>query len=364
MKKKLLRRLLLLLGPALIILLVTDVGPAMFTPYRMRLSQLQAIRADLQTQAEQLAAIESQADELRGWAAETLPLDESQASAVYYPFLTATAAAAGLEHVTITPSGSSDEAAAARWLTLNVTAEATSLAWADFLQRLQAVPLMQRIASWELTESEGTLLRVHFTVEVACLEGSRLAAVPTLSEVPQSPAGAFASRDWFGKQSTPTWPQYGDTPYTAARDERDEGAPANVPTPVPPLQLVGLLTTGPRVEAWFYDASSHRNQVLTAHSQFQIANRSGSVLDIDATGVTLLLQGQTLRLALGEMLLFEGARFGVGKAAESSPSPTRGDDTWNAYARDTLGLEGNEPVSLIRRRLDRFQRMREGEAVR
>jgi hypothetical protein len=293
-----------LLGAALLAGTALEEDSWVQAPFRERQAQIDQLLAERQLQQEQLRRHERQATEIKTWSGETLPFDESQAASVYYPYLTAIATESGLEQVTITP-GAVDQAVGdseARWISLTLTAEATTTQWAGFFQRFHHTRLVQRIARWDLQEASEGRLRGGVTLEAACLQGPTDARVPVAQLPTDLPESLFASANWFGDRTVVATPQVDIAQAEAEEEEVAQPEPEVASTPpTPPLVLVGTWQEGSHEEAWFYESESKTNVVLVKSRHFFVAGKKGEVLRVDRSSVTLRINDREVRVGLGEV---------------------------------------------------------------
>ena len=293
-----------LLGASLLAGFVLDESSWVRAPFRERETRLQGLLAERNQQQERLRLQQRQAEEIRAWAGETLPFDESQAASVYYPYLTAIASESGLDQVTITP-GAVDQASEdsdARWLSLTLTAEATTAQWADFFQRFHHTPLVQRIARWDLQEANEGRLRGTVTLESVGLRGRGESEVPVAKLPSDLPSSLFASANWFGDRTIVASPQVDIAQLEAEEEEIVQPEPEVVESPpAPPLVLVGTWQEGTHEEAWFYESESKTNVVLVKSRHFLVAGKKGEVLRVDRSSVTLSINDREVRVGLGEV---------------------------------------------------------------
>lgn len=286
-----------LLGLALAAGIALNQETPVWAPFQDRVTRAETLQAEQSTQRSQLDRHQRQAKELGEWIRKALPFDESEAAAIYYPYIASAAASSGLTQVTISPPSTAETSADARWMTWTLTAEATTDQWAAFVHRFRHAARIQRIAQWDLEPSSGPLIRGHMVLEAACLRGATGEEPAQPTTLADAPATLFGSRNWFQDRRMNAQP-VSPAEEAVVADEKSPEPEAN--TSGAAVYLVGTLSSRDHAEAWFYDRESHRNVILVQNREFELLGRHGTVLAVDRNSVTLQMNGRDYRVRMGE----------------------------------------------------------------
>ena len=197
----------------------------------------------------------------------------------------------------ITPTSTDTKLRDARWWGLNLYANATREAWSDFLDQFYATGILHRIANFDLQDSSNAELRGNVSIEVACLGTDRDVDFDA-RELPDPRKSLFASRAWFSDRSLQALVPTPVPPPAALVDDSDRATVV----PSESFVLIGTLLFADRQEAWWYETNSKRNCIVRNHDQFELGAVSGTIAEIDASGVTVRVDGRKLRIQLGESL--------------------------------------------------------------
>ncbi len=303
-------RIRLLVGGLAVTLLAAallDRNSVLLAPFQERASRIRELHTERERQQLILHRQQERSRELQRWTGLSLPFEESQAAAAYYPYLSAIARESGLEQVSIAPGRFEEAQADVQWLAMTLTAEASHAEWARFLQLFERTDLLQRIARWDLQESGKGGLRGSLEVEAACLRGRPDAMVPAVPSAASLPSTLLGRVDWFNVRNaasplpaSPVVPVAPIAPSPGAEPAGD-GSP-----PPPTLMLVGTWLSENRREAWFYEMQGGKSVVLVAGRDFEIDGQRGMLLAVDRAAVTLGVNGQETRITLGGLFSLDG----------------------------------------------------------
>lgn len=283
------------------------VNAVVFGPLEEKDAQVAALMQAVGDRELEFDRIEHAQRELQSIRDRSLPPDPAVATTLYQNWLIETAKKSGIDAAQIIPSRAISEESVGHKILVTLQATTGTRQLGTFLDAFYQVPLLHRVTSLSLNSPNGprtTQPRVTLAVEALSLSDAaprtELFAVPVdaRSTVVSSETSAqkfFAARDPFRRG-------YNDPPAPAPRTTVREKPKAPPVDPLTKIRLVASFLTGTQTEVWFYDSQKKRQTTVAQGESFRLATMQGKLLEVRSNSVTVEIDGQRKRLAIGDHL--------------------------------------------------------------
>lgn len=263
--------------------------------------------ADLEQSAAHLDLV---ARDIRETAARSLPAGPGTATALYQAWTIRQLSECGIHQASVSPGPPIPEDGTGHRIAMFVECTAPCVSIAKFLDRFHGTPLLHRITHLSVSSTSGGArdeLKLSLTLEALALT----VATDQLSLPDPEPhhmntglLSVLTGRNIFCRT------EHVFPAVQGSEKESDQETPGSAePEPADPsphsstgLRFVASVWNGRHREAWFTDSETHSEQVGSAQVSIPVGHHSASVVSVTEEDVTILLEGQQIRVRLGQLL--------------------------------------------------------------
>ena len=284
-----------------------SAGQLLLSPLRQTQHSIQSL-TDTNRQLEQETdRINYAQRNLKQIGQQSLPSVPGKASALYQEWLIRQLSQSGISSATVTLGPAIAEAEIGHRIPMSVECMASAGRIANFLDRFHSTDLLHRLTHVNILNSSGGQRdehRMSLSIEALALNSAvDIDSLPEPQPKPSQPslADAFRSNNIFLKAvAVSQSAQFVNTPspQPAYQQVVVERPPA--PRAVDCVRFVASIWNGQQREAWFFDSRTKTDQAIVPNTRLTIDQQQALVLSVTEDYVTLQLDGNPLRLSLGQ----------------------------------------------------------------
>lgn len=284
-----------------------SLGELLMSPLRQTQLSIQSLtEANRQLQQETDRINHAQRN-LQQIGRQSLPSVPGKASALYQEWLIQQLSQAGISKATVAPGPAITEAELGHRIPMSVECTASAGKIAGFLDRFHATNLLHRVTHVNILNSSNGQRdehRLSLSIEALALNSAiNVDQLPEPQPQPDQPslADAFRSNNIFRKAVAVSQ----SAQFVVNPNPQPKYQPAVVERPPAPkavdcVRFVASIWNGTQREAWFFDSRTKTDQAIAPNTRLSIDQQQALVLSVTEDYVTLQLDGNQLRLSLGQ----------------------------------------------------------------